>query len=72
MVGIAYRTGTFSAEEDIIIRQSINEYISRHNMAENSIHEWFEKSSGRGSGKLERNELKPLWVEIGTVFEFFY
>ncbi|KAG0276630.1 RNA polymerase I enhancer binding protein [Linnemannia exigua] len=62
--GIKYRMGTFSAEEDNIIRQSISEYISRHNMPEHSIHEWFEKSSGRGSGKLERNELKPLWVEI--------
>ncbi|KAG0378046.1 RNA polymerase I enhancer binding protein [Mortierella sp. AD032] len=62
--GIKYRMGTFSAEEDNIIRQSISEYISRHNMPELSIHEWFEKSSGRGSGKLERNELKPLWVEI--------
>ncbi|KAK3844877.1 MAG: hypothetical protein J3R72DRAFT_365192, partial [Linnemannia gamsii] len=63
-IGIKYRMGTFSAEEDNIIRQSISEYISRHNMPELSIHEWFEKSSGRGSGKLERNELKPLWVEI--------
>lgn len=62
--GIPYRTGTFSAEEDNIIRQSIDEYISRHNLPANSIHEWFEKSSGRGSGKTERNELKPLWVEI--------
>ncbi|KAG0065856.1 RNA polymerase I enhancer binding protein [Linnemannia elongata] len=62
--GIPYRTGTFSAEEDNIIRQSINEYISRHNMPTNAIHEWFEKASGRGSGKTERNELKPLWVEI--------
>lgn len=34
-------------------------------MPTNAIHEWFEKASGRGSGKTERNELKPLWVEIG-------
>ncbi|KAF9923462.1 RNA polymerase I enhancer binding protein [Linnemannia zychae] len=62
--GIKYRTGTFSPEEDNTIRQCIKEYIARNNMTEASIHEWFEKSSGRGAGKLERNELKPLWVEI--------
>ncbi|KAG0218683.1 hypothetical protein BGX33_006438 [Mortierella sp. NVP41] len=64
--GIQYRMGTFSVEEDNVIRQSISEYIARHNMPEDSIREWFEKSSGRGAGKLERNELKPLWVEIAV------
>ncbi|KAG0075252.1 RNA polymerase I enhancer binding protein [Podila epicladia] len=62
--GIAYRTGTFSSHEDELIRQTISEYVARHNMAEDAINRWFENGNGRG--RFEKNDLKALWVEIAV------
>ncbi|KAF9966635.1 RNA polymerase I enhancer binding protein [Mortierella alpina] len=62
--GIAYRTGTFSSQEDQLIRQTIRDYVARHNMAEDSIKRWFENGNGRG--RFEKNDLKALWVEIAV------
>ncbi|KAF9371131.1 RNA polymerase I enhancer binding protein [Podila verticillata] len=62
--GIAYRTGTFSSHEDELIRQTISDYVSRHNMAEDAINRWFENGNGRG--RFEKNDLKALWVEIAV------
>ncbi|KAF9956445.1 hypothetical protein BGZ70_009875 [Mortierella alpina] len=60
--GIAYRTGTFSSQEDQLIRQTIRDYVARHNMAEDAIKRWSENGNGRG--RPEKNDLKALWVEI--------
>ncbi|KAF9115334.1 RNA polymerase I enhancer binding protein [Mortierella sp. AM989] len=65
--GIAYRTGTFSAQEDQVIKQTIREYLSRHNMEESSLVRWFQ--GGDGKAQVEKNELKPLWVEIAVRLE---
>ncbi|KAG0255979.1 RNA polymerase I enhancer binding protein [Actinomortierella ambigua] len=62
--GIKYRTGTFSAQEDEIIRQTIRDYVKRHNMAHDAIERWFENGNGRG--RFEKNDLKALWVEIAV------
>ncbi|KAF9562924.1 RNA polymerase I enhancer binding protein [Mortierella alpina] len=62
--GIAYRTGTFSSQEDQLIRQTIRDYVSRHNMPEDAIKRWFENGNGRG--RFEKNDLKALWVEIAV------
>ncbi|KAG9320273.1 hypothetical protein KVV02_003930 [Mortierella alpina] len=62
--GIAYRTGTFSSQEDQLIRQTIHDYVARHNMAEDAIKRWFENGNGRG--RFEKNDLKALWVEIAV------
>ncbi|KAF9971699.1 RNA polymerase I enhancer binding protein [Actinomortierella ambigua] len=62
--GIKYRTGTFSAQEDEIIRQTIRDYVKRHNMAPDAIERWFENGNGRG--RFEKNDLKALWVEIAV------
>ncbi|KAF9288326.1 RNA polymerase I enhancer binding protein [Mortierella alpina] len=62
--GIAYRTGTFSSQEDQLIRQTIRDYVARHNMAEDAIKRWFENGNGRG--RFEKNDLKALWVEIAV------
>ncbi|KAF9175813.1 RNA polymerase I enhancer binding protein [Mortierella sp. AD011] len=65
--GITYRTGTFSAHEDQVIKQTIREYLSRHNMEESSLVRWFQ--GGDGKAQVEKNELKPLWVEIAVRLE---
>ncbi|CAO3574938.1 unnamed protein product [Mortierella alpina] len=62
--GIAYRTGTFSSQEDQLIRQTIRDYVARHNMPEDAIKRWFENGNGRG--RFEKNDLKALWVEIAV------
>ncbi|GJJ76654.1 hypothetical protein EMPS_09013 [Entomortierella parvispora] len=63
--GIAYKTGTFSTNEDDIIRRTIKEYVIRNKMPEDAIQRWFNNGSS-GRGRLEKNDLKALWVEIAV------
>ncbi|KAF9945313.1 RNA polymerase I enhancer binding protein [Mortierella alpina] len=62
--GISYKTGTFSSHEDELIRQTIKDYVARHNMPEDAIQRWFQNGNGRG--RFEKNDLKALWVEIAV------
>ncbi|KAG0197039.1 RNA polymerase I enhancer binding protein [Mortierella sp. GBA30] len=62
--GISYKTGTFSSHEDELIRQTIRDYVARHNMPEDAIQRWFQNGNGRG--RFEKNDLKALWVEIAV------
>ena len=64
VIGISYKTGTFSSHEDELIRETIKGYVARNNMPEDAIQRWFENGNGRG--RFEKNDLKALWVEIGT------
>ncbi|KAI1318341.1 RNA polymerase I enhancer binding protein [Mortierella claussenii] len=65
--GITYKMGTFSTLEDNVIRQTIREYFTRIGREESAMTRWFENNSGKG--REEKNELKPLWVEIAARLE---
>lgn len=69
ILGISYKTGTFSSHEDELIRETIKGYVARNSMPEDAIQRWFENGNGRG--RFEKNDLKALWVEIGTTCCFF-
>ncbi|KAG0054408.1 RNA polymerase I enhancer binding protein [Gryganskiella cystojenkinii] len=68
---IKYRTGTFSMNEDLLIRQTIREYLARNGMPADTIETWFQGSAGRNGVVKEagKEELKPLWVEIARRLE---
>ncbi|KAG0043033.1 RNA polymerase I enhancer binding protein [Gryganskiella cystojenkinii] len=63
--GIAYKTGTFSTNEDDVIRKTIREYVIRNKMPEDAIQRWF-NNGATGRGRLEKNDLKALWIEIAV------
>ncbi|GJJ69470.1 hypothetical protein EMPS_01816 [Entomortierella parvispora] len=65
--GIKYRTGTFSENEDQLIRQTIREYLVRNSMPADAIELWFQNGDARNN--VGKEELKPLWVEIARRLE---
>ncbi|KAF9436732.1 RNA polymerase I enhancer binding protein [Entomortierella beljakovae] len=65
--GIEYKTGTFTAKEDSDIKETVREYLAQHNMDESALVQWFQ--GGDGKAQVEKNELKPLWVQIAVKLE---